>query len=353
MNSSVASAAPAANVVNTTRPKITADPPGYFEDSENYYEKAGKVKHNLLEELKDAMETFRYGSDKSEDEVKKIIDLLYKEEDGVKAGELVNISTGIEYSPFMSACYSGNVKLVKYILDNINGVEINHITLCMTPLNAACSRPISNGDNIEMVKYLVEKGADVNKAEGSGQTALMWACYTGQKAIVDYLLDITNTDYVNRVTKAQPPYFTINVDRKTTGITALMIASMGFYPDIVKSLLAHEADFNMKDNGIFLGNKFTALEYAKKSYENTKSENAQKIINLLIGQETFSKSRQTATNPAGVGGMSSRPTGPKPAPLSPPPKKSWGWFRKNSKSRKNRKSRKSHKSRKSRKTRRN
>lgn len=370
------SAAPPANVVSATpnQPNMTADPPRYNVDGQIYIQTAGINKYKLLEKLNKAMDEFKYMKPiTNEVDEKKLYETAYGNIKQLligEAGKLVNICLGGKHSPFMSACYSGSVKLVEFILTNIKGVEINDITPYMTPLNSACSRFIDDGDNIEMVKYLVSKGADVTKADGTGITALMCACDRGQKAIVDYLLDITkNTGYVNRVTTHTNYEFFFNKYRQNTGITALMIASRTLYPDIVKSLLEYGADFNMQDKGFSFGfNRFTALDYAKRSYEKRKHEKTKLIIDLLEKYKIAFSMGKIATNPAGVGGTpslnSSRPTGPKPPvshpyssrPIGPKPlPKSWFsmFSTKNPKSRKNRKSRKSHNSRKSRKTRRN
>ena len=56
-------------------------------------------------------------------------------------------------------------------------------TLGITPLFNACSK----GDEA-MVKYLVERGADINRKDSSGKTPLYFAYSSGNKAVINYLI---------------------------------------------------------------------------------------------------------------------------------------------------------------------
>ena len=42
--------------------------------------------------------------------------------------------------------------------------------------------------NIHLVKYLVEHGANINKASSYGETAICYACKGGYEEIVKYLV---------------------------------------------------------------------------------------------------------------------------------------------------------------------
>ena len=52
------------------------------------------------------------------------------------------------------------------------------------PLFSACK-----SGNVAIVKYLVELGADVNKEKRNGETPLFNACIKGNKATVKYLVE--------------------------------------------------------------------------------------------------------------------------------------------------------------------
>lgn len=91
----------------------------------------------------------------------------------------------------------------------------------------------SSGNNfIEMVKLLLENGADVNARGRYKETALTIASYNNNIELVKLLLD--NGADVNAGNKY--------------GYTALMWASTKWNKDIVKLLLDNGADVNARDN---------------------------------------------------------------------------------------------------------
>ncbi|ORX65883.1 ankyrin, partial [Anaeromyces robustus] len=44
--------------------------------------------------------------------------------------------------------------------------------------------------NEDLVKYLIEHGADINKENEDGKTPLFWACESGNEDLVKYLIDL-------------------------------------------------------------------------------------------------------------------------------------------------------------------
>ena len=62
------------------------------------------------------------------------------------------------------ACKNGNEDLVKYLINH--GADINKVNEAgETPLFNACS-----GKNGNLVKYLIEQGVDINKEKIGGET---------------------------------------------------------------------------------------------------------------------------------------------------------------------------------------
>ena len=116
-----------------------------------------------------------------------------------------------------------------------------------SPLILACYR-----SNIPVVKFLIEKGADINKVSDMG-TALMAATVKKNLEIVQLLLD----------KKADPNITDPN------GTTALIYTVQFNAPDILKLLLQYKADKNLKDKS-----GKTAFEYAVFAGN-------EQIINLL------------------------------------------------------------------------
>ena len=76
----------------------------------------------------------------------------------------------------------GSVRLAcNYLIEP----ESNPKKICYnTPLIAACE-----SNNYKIVKYLIEKGADVNQENKDGVTPLMTACFNGNINIVKYLVE--------------------------------------------------------------------------------------------------------------------------------------------------------------------
>ena len=141
----------------------------------------------------------------------------------------------------------------------------------MTPLMAAVQQ-----DNVEIVKLLLEAGADVNVQEKSGGlTALSLACHAGKTANVAALIsagaDLNRPTRVGNTPLMQAIGFYhkeaalllissgADVNYATqTGNTALMCAARRGHDDIVRELIAHNARTDIRNSE---GN--TALELAK------------------------------------------------------------------------------------------
>lgn len=86
--------------------------------------------------------------------------------------------------------------------------------------------------SLEITKFLLEKGADINMADGRGTTPLMSAAHWGSEAITDVLLRHG----------AKPDL------QDQEGRTALIIAAhTDIYAPIVKLLLEHGADPDLQD----------------------------------------------------------------------------------------------------------
>ncbi len=103
---------------------------------------------------------------------------------------------------------------------------------------------ITKENQVEIIEYLIEKGADIySKSKYGGWTALILASQNGHKDIIQFLLSDAGGADIN----AQNNY----------GYTALIVASRYGHKDIVKLLLQGGANINAKDN---IG--YTALKWA-------------------------------------------------------------------------------------------
>jgi len=125
------------------------------------------------------------------------------------------------------AAQTGDVEKVKTLLDK--GADINALDGdCMTSLCLASEHGFTF-----VVKLLIERGANVNIGCKDYYTPLHFATWNGHKEIVDLLLQ--HGADVNVVILA--------------GISPLWMAASKGYTPIVKALLSRNANINTQDNG--------------------------------------------------------------------------------------------------------
>ena len=110
-------------------------------------------------------------------------------------------------------------------------------------------------NNIEAVKLLLERGADINTKDKDGRTALMYAASAGCTETVKLLLD-HGAD--------------INAKTKYGYRTALMLAAIGGHTETVKLLLERGADVN------------TIGEFDRPALMCAALEGHTEIVNLLL-----------------------------------------------------------------------
>ena len=123
---------------------------------------------------------------------------------------------------------NGHLDVVKSILImNANSVNVKGGQNDETPLHFANN---SQGrDNIEVVKLLIENGADVRAKDKFNFTPLHRAAFTGKYEIVDYLL------------KNHP-------ELKAELLECLILACRMRQSEVVEVLLKHEAPVNASDS---------------------------------------------------------------------------------------------------------
>lgn len=102
-------------------------------------------------------------------------------------GANVNLNDNNGYSPIIAAAYNGNFRIVKYLTKK--GADLNAV---YKKGGSALNFAVINGD-FQIVKFLVKNGASVNPAQEVMQyvtaTPLMWAVAHQHPNIVKYLLD--------------------------------------------------------------------------------------------------------------------------------------------------------------------
>ena len=142
-------------------------------------------------------------------------------------------------TPLMFACQHRSIRIATKLLQAGANINLQDIVGASALTFACCSE----SPNKDLVKLLLQSGADINARGGEQQrTILMLSMLHGNTSIVQYLLDegaSVNTQ-----------------DRK--GDTALMLASSSGHSEIVRLLLNYGADINIVGKGF----GFTALSYA-------------------------------------------------------------------------------------------
>lgn len=134
----------------------------------------------------------------------------------LKAGADVAPKNRFDFNAFTMAVAAGKQEIAGMLLDG--GAKIEEGASGLTPLQFAAS-----AGNVEMIRFLVGRGADVNRGvKSGGQTALLSAIYGAHPEAVQALIEL----------KA-------NVNAKTKdGDTPLKAAMKGDQEDIVKLLKA-------------------------------------------------------------------------------------------------------------------
>jgi hypothetical protein len=132
--------------------------------------------------------------------------------------------------PLHQAVYRQRVDLVKLLLEH--GADVNaRDNSFYTPLQGACSEAHSIQKAFELAQVLVQDGrADVNLTDAAGQTCLIWEAAKGRTKLVKLLLEGGNA-FVDAVDEV--------------GRSALYYASEGNSIPVVEALLEAGANVNI------------------------------------------------------------------------------------------------------------
>ncbi|KJD33679.1 ankyrin [Tamlana nanhaiensis] len=128
---------------------------------------------------------------------------------------------------FFSAIQSGNIPAIYQLLQRNPDLVDAKDNREFTPLILA-----SYFDKEDIVKVLVEKNANLNDTDASGNTALIGVSFKGSVNLVNYL--IAQGADVNA--------------KNSNGATALIFAAMYNQYDVVKILLKNKANKTIVDN---------------------------------------------------------------------------------------------------------
>ena len=171
-------------------------------------------------------------------------------------GADVNLKDDYGFTALHLAAISSMYEVVICLVEN--GADVNAVNFRdVTPLMMACD----DDSNMDVVRYLMRRGADVHLKDVDGFTALLYAITSDSDFALDILrFLIQNGADVN----------TRNLDEATP----LMLASWNGYLDKVKFLIEQGADVDAQDHK---GN--TALNHAAGS---TDEPSPAQIVNTLL-----------------------------------------------------------------------
>lgn len=100
--------------------------------------------------------------------------------DFVKQDVNINLEDEFKNTSIVYACKNGRLDLVEYFLDN--GINLKYDKHIKTMLLNAC-----DSDNADVLKCLIKNGANINTLYKNKMTLLMYACKNGKFSVVKYL----------------------------------------------------------------------------------------------------------------------------------------------------------------------
>ncbi len=162
------------------------------------------------------------------DDYKAIKNLLayIKKKHQDKLSEIVNAKDGCDIAPLHLAAGNGKLDIVKYLINKGASIDVRDC-FYQTPLYWA-----AKSGELDMVKYLVNKGASVDIEDSYGWTALYWAVENENFYIAEYLIKEKGIDVSARYSNG-----------KTMLHEAIRFAKL----DAVRYLIGKGIDIDIKD----------------------------------------------------------------------------------------------------------
>jgi len=183
----------------------------------------------------------------------------------------VNIATNEECTPLQFAAVKGEVEVVKWLVRK--GALVNKANVWKeTPLHCALKRPnVEPGTRLAIVKYLVKHGANVDVQDENNLSLVMLAGQKGLEEMCLYLLE-EDPSMVNA--------------RAEDGATALMLGCHAGEVGVVNALLGAGADLDLAaDDGTM------ALHLAASAKKNS-AEILERILPLTTISKVYSQPQE-------------------------------------------------------------
>jgi ankyrin repeat protein len=172
----------------------------------------------------------------------------------LRRGARINLADNDNITALMEASMRGHYEIVELLGSVEETLDVNMIGAS----EVSALWVAAGGAHVDIVKFLVSRGADVNNVRHDGISVLMAACAGGSSEIARMLLeagarvDDTDADGVSAIVNAAEIgnltlvkallEYNASVDvLSTTGFTALIVASAHGHLDIVKELVERGA----------------------------------------------------------------------------------------------------------------
>ena len=206
----------------------------------------------------------------------------------------------------------GHVPIVKYLLANGHKTYINTIDSCRrTPLHCACKK-----GKLELVRLLIENGANLEVRGPGDTTPLSYACHHGHLDIVKFLQDqgadlfgrtkchnktslhwacIGNADNVQMVEYLLQHGADAN-EQNRAGFSPLHLAVSNRHANIVLTLLRYGAHVN-ETNGIGMHAIDTINPYCVQDKDSYNADTSQTLVTLLLAGSILPNVRKSYIPP--------------------------------------------------------
>lgn len=212
--------------------------------------------------------------------------------------ELNNRSLRGDYTPLHRACWHGHTAVVAELI--IRGAQVNIRTSdgWKTPLENAIT-----AEQFECCQLLVQAGAEVNGANREGITHLANACYIGNYKIVKLLLDSGANPNLSTAYGTTPLYLTVH----SSAILQLMLDSgakvnaqnaPGFYPRAYPIPAAASERFRYPIHAAASGGFYDSVSALLKAGADTKVRDGRNITPVELARWQLNNLRTNPCNPA-------------------------------------------------------
>lgn len=103
----------------------------------------------------------------------------------VEAGAKCNLPDSSGNTPFLTACYSGRLDMVSYLIERDPTIDFES----KNGIGEKCLSICAIYGHLELLKFLIEKGTDLNQQNSRRETPLKIATKMKRTNVVNYLLE--------------------------------------------------------------------------------------------------------------------------------------------------------------------